>query len=155
MFGRVVEIEMVVVSLIMTLQLPGCSGIQLHNEGTAKTTAGMKEKYAKLDVPGVIEVEKKNLDNLLAEELKTVSDNHQLQVDLALLQMADGNSSMYEMLQEAQERIKRLGFEDFKGIKAGLVNKVDEDSTHKIANEFGQRLQRQLLRNNITNINLR
>jgi hypothetical protein len=60
----------------------GCASFRLYDESRAKQATGIKERYAKAEVLGTLEVEKKNLDNLLAEELKVVRDNQRLRVDL-------------------------------------------------------------------------
>lgn len=92
--------------------LSGCAGaFRLYDETKAKMSAGVKEKYAQADVLGVLDVEKKNLDNLLAEELKVVRDNHRLQVDFALLRIADDNTPMADTYtKKARNRVAELGY---------------------------------------------
>ena len=92
--------------------LSGCAGaFRLYDESKAKMSADIKEQYVKADVPGIINAEKQNLDNLLVEELKVVRDNHRLQVDFALLRIADDNAPMGDTYtKKASERLKELGY---------------------------------------------
>jgi hypothetical protein len=107
--------------------LAGCGAIRLHDESRARMSTGIKEKYAQADVLGVINVEKKNLDNLLAEELKVVRDNHNLQVDFALLRIADDNTPMAETYTtKARNRLADLGYPaGFKELRQFRLAEVD------------------------------
>jgi hypothetical protein len=113
--------------LAAVLTLSGCSGaFRVYDESRAKMATGIKVKYDKADVLGAIEVEKKNLDNLLAEELKVVRDNQQLRVDYALLRLADGTAPMAVTYRDtALARIKKLGFADPKALRADRLRVVD------------------------------
>ena len=113
--------------LAAVLTLSGCGGaFRVHDESRAKMATGIKSKYDKADVLGSIEVEKKNLDNLLAEELKVVRDNQQLRVDYALLRLADGTAPMALTYRDtALARIKALGFADPKALRADRLRVVD------------------------------
>src|SRR5712692_5984023 len=110
-----------------SLLLSGCAGLRLHDASKATVTAGVKEKYTQADVLGVIDVEKKNLNNLLAEELKVVRDNQKLQVDFALLSIADDNTPMADTYTgEATQRLQQLGYPAaFKQVRAALMEDVD------------------------------
>jgi len=56
------------VLLAATCLLSGCAGaFRLYDENKAKMSAGVREEYVQANVLGLIEVEKSNLDNLLAE----------------------------------------------------------------------------------------
>jgi hypothetical protein len=108
--------------------LSGCAGaFRLYDESKAKMSAGAREEYAQANVLGVIEVEKNNLDNLLAEELKVVRDNHKLQVDFALLRIADDNKPMSDTYRiKAVNRLKELGYPGkFKQVREYLLTEVD------------------------------
>ena len=109
------------------LILSGCAGVRVHDESKAIVTAGIKEKYAQANVLGVIDVEKQNLDNLLAEELKVVRDNQKLQVDFALLSIADNNTPMgATYAQEAVDRLKKLGYSDnLKQVRTAVLEEAD------------------------------
>lgn len=113
--------------LAAVLTLSGCGGaFRVHDESRAKMATGIKAKYDKAEVLGAIEVEKKNLDNLLAEELKVVRDNQQLRVDYALLRLADGTAPMATTYRDtALARIKTLGFADPKALRADRLRVVD------------------------------
>ena len=113
--------------LTVFLLLAGCAGTRLYNEGSALGIAQVKTNYAEIDVLGVIAVEKQNLDNLLAEELKVVRDNKKLQVDFALLSIADDNTPMADTYTgEAIDRLDDLGYPNgFKELRAYLLDDVD------------------------------
>ena len=100
----------------VALVLSGCAaGVRLHDAPKAELTAGIKGNYGKADVLGISEVEKKNLESLLTEEIKTVRDNNQLQLDFALLIMTDSNEPMANtLINEAIQRIETLGYTDYK-----------------------------------------
>jgi hypothetical protein len=101
----------------------------------------IKEQYVKADVLGIIDVEKKNLDNLLAEELKVVRDNSRLQVDFALLRIADDNTPMGDTYtKKASERIKELGYPGFKNLRLALTADVDLRVRQRALQEFGELL---------------
>jgi hypothetical protein len=99
--------------LAVTLAFAGCaSGVRLHDVSRAKVASNVKETYAKANVLSTIEVEKKNLDKLLEEELKAVRDNQRLRVDFALLRIADDGAPMAETFTtKASRRLTELGFE--------------------------------------------
>jgi hypothetical protein len=126
--------------LATSLLLFGCAGFRLHDESKAIVTAGMKEKYTQVDVPSIIDIEKTNLDNLLAEELKTVRDNHKLQVDFALLSIADNNTPMADTYtKEATERLQELGYSDgFKRVRDSLSEDIDLAVSHRQMREFSE-----------------
>lgn len=130
---RIVSLGMLIASLLLS----GCAGFRLHDESKAIVTAGVKEKYTKADVLGVIDVEKKNLDNLLTEELKIVRDNSTLQVDFALLSIANDNTPMADTLNEATDRLHELGYQhDFKELRGSLLEDVDLAVGKKKMQEF-------------------
>src|SRR5262245_52186164 len=122
--------------------LSGCAGaFRLYDESKAKMSADIKEQYVKADVLGIIDVEKKNLDNLLAEELKVVRDNHRLQVDFALLRIADDNAPMgHTYTKKASERIEELGYPGFKNLRLALTADVDLRVRQRALQEFGELL---------------
>ncbi len=64
------------VLLVSALALGGCEGVRLYDKSKADVSAAIKTKYAEADILGTIEVQKKNLDALLVEELKVVRENH-------------------------------------------------------------------------------
>jgi hypothetical protein len=103
----------------------------------------VKDKYAQADVLGVIEVEKKNLDNLLAEELKVVRDNHKLQVDFALLRIADDNTPMADTYtNKAERRLTALGYSDgFKSLRKFRLADIDMATEDRVMQENGELLK--------------
>jgi hypothetical protein len=104
----------------------GCGSFRLYDESRAKQAAGIKERYAKAEVLGTLDVEKKNLDNLLAEELKVVRDNQRLRVDFALLRVADDTTPMADTyVGKAQKRIDDLGFASFKALRQARHAAID------------------------------
>ena len=103
--------------------LSGCSaGVRLQDEPKSKVMAETKESYTNAKVLDIFEIEKKNLANLLAEELKVVRENNKLQVDLALLEIADNSTPMADTYTgEAKDRLKQLGYSSFKDLRAALL----------------------------------
>ena len=62
-----------VVTCVATVLLSGCAaGVRLYDEPKANLTAEIKQSYEDANVLAVIETERQNLANLLAEEIKTV-----------------------------------------------------------------------------------
>ena len=113
-------------AIISAATLWGCGPFRLYDETRAKQAAGIKERYTKAEVLGTLEVEKKNLDALLAEELKVVRDNQRLRLDYALLRIAADPTPMAETYQEkATARITELGFADVKSLRADRFAAVD------------------------------
>ncbi len=89
------------------------AGVRLQDEPRAAAITAIKDNYADADVLAVIETEKQNLDRLLAEEIKTVRENNQLQIDFALLSIADDNKPMaLTYVDEAVSRIHALGYSE-------------------------------------------
>jgi hypothetical protein len=95
--------------------LGGCTSMRLHDEMRAKLATETKEQYSKADVAGILDVEAKNLDLLLAESIKVSRDNHKLQLDLALLSIAADETPMAGTVKEINGRLKVLGFDTSKG----------------------------------------
>jgi hypothetical protein len=134
-------IRLVLLGVLTTsLLFFGCAGFRLHDESKAIVTAGVKEKYAQVDVLGIIDVEKKNLDNLLAEELKTIRDNHKLQVDFALLSIADNNTPMADTYtEEATGRLATLGYPDgFKQVRVSLDQDIALVTSQREMQEYSE-----------------
>lgn len=113
--------------LVLTIaMLWGCGGFRLYDESRAKQATGIKDRYAKADVLGTLEVEKKNLENLLAEELKVVRDNQTLRVDYALLRIADDATPMGDTyVKKALSRISELGFASIKDLRQAREAAID------------------------------
>lgn len=113
--------------MTVVLLLSGCGGaFRIYDEPRAKMAAGIKDKYSKAEVLGAVEVERRNLDNLLAEELKVVRDNQQLRVDFALLRIADDNVPMARTYKEkAEARLKELGFAGLKQARQDRLRTID------------------------------
>ena len=124
--------------------LSGCAGaLRLHDESKAKTAAAIKEKYGQADVLGILEVEKKNLDNLLAEEIKVVRDNQKLQVDFALLRIADDNRPMAETYtKRAVKRLRELGYSGgFKRLRQFRLADIDLATEDRVMRENGELIE--------------
>jgi hypothetical protein len=103
--------------------LGGCSNLRLHDETRARLAAETKDQYAKADVPGILDVEAKNLDLLLAESIKVSRENHKLQLDFALLSIAADQTPMADTWFQALEHLKSIGFDatsDTKSLRAFL-----------------------------------
>jgi hypothetical protein len=106
--------------------LSGCGAFRVYDETRAKQAAGIKERYTKADVLGTLDVEKKNLDALLGEELKVVRDNQRLRLDYALLRIAADPTPMADTyIEKATPRIAELGFTDVRSLRAERFAAVD------------------------------
>jgi hypothetical protein len=116
-------------SIVLTavIALSGCGGaFRLHDVSKAKLATDIKDKYSKASVLSAIEVEKKNLDSLLAEELAVVRASQQLQVDFALLRIADDSTPMQVTYEKARSRLQQLqGSKDFKQARDGRLAAID------------------------------
>lgn len=126
------------------VMLSGCVGaFRLYDESKAKMTTGIKDKYAQADVLGVLDVEKKNLNNLLAEELKVVRDNQKLQVDFALLRIADDNTPMADTYtKKARMRLGELGYPNgFKELRRFRFADIDLAVGERELQEHGELLR--------------
>jgi len=111
--------------VLIALGVSGCGGtLRLHDESKAKLATSVKDKYAQANVLGAVEVEKQNLDNLLAEELKVVRDNQRLRVDYALLSMADGSEPMGVTHKSALSRLNDMGFATFKDARQAQLEEI-------------------------------
>lgn len=126
------------------LGLTGCgTGFRLHDASRAKLTAGVKDTYATANVVAAIEVEKKNLDSLLAEELKVVRDNQRLRVDFALLRIADDGTPMADTYtKRARQRLTELGYPDgFAQARAGAISAVGASGAVAEMQQHGELLK--------------
>jgi hypothetical protein len=113
-------------AVLTAATLWGCGPFRVYDETRAKQAASVKEQYTKADVLGTLDVEKKNLDALLTEELKVVRDNQRLRLDYALLRIAADPTPMAETyVDKGAARIKELGFSDVKSLRADQFAAVD------------------------------
>ena len=117
------------VLLVSALALGGCEGVRLYDKSKADVSAAIKTKYAEADILGTIEVQKKNLDALLVEELKVVRENHQLQVDFSLLELADNDSPMADTwYDEIDVPLEQLGVSsDPRGLRTYIMGIEEGD----------------------------
>ena len=78
------------------VMLAGCetASFRVVDESKAMVSASIKEDYAKADVLGTIAIQKRNLDALLAEEMRVVQENLNIQRDISLLELADNSTPM-------------------------------------------------------------
>jgi hypothetical protein len=132
------RVAVMVPLLLLSLPLSGCvGGFRLRDENRSKLATGIKEQYAQASVLSAIEVEKKNLDRLLDEELKVVRDNHRLRVDFALLRIADGGAPMAETYaRTALLRVQELGYPAFKDARASVLARVGAEVRTEEVREF-------------------
>jgi hypothetical protein len=88
----------------------GCAGT-LHDAERAELSKKISEDYEAVDVATVVETEKENLDRLLAEDLRVVRENQEIQRDLAILELADSATPVGATLAgEGLDELVRLGF---------------------------------------------
>ena len=124
--------------------LSGCSaGVRLQDEPKSKVMAETKESYTNAKVLDIFEVEKKNLASLLAEELKVVRENNKLQIDLALLEIADNSTPMADTYTgEAKDRLEQLGYSSFKDLRAALLVHSGGKVRNRELTDRSRRIQR-------------
>jgi hypothetical protein len=116
-------------SLLLASALAGCAnGIRLYDEPRSKLATSIKDGYGNASVLSTIEVEKRNLDKLLEEELKVVRDNQQLRVDFALLRIADDSTPMAVTYTDRTiRRLRELGYPSVKAARASVIAEVEEE----------------------------
>ncbi len=116
-------------SVLLVFVLSGCAnGLRLYDEPRSKLATGIKEGYGNASVLSTIEVEKKNLDKLLEEELKVVRDNQQLRVDFALLRIADDSTPMaVTYTDKAVPRLRELGYPSVRDARASAIAEVEDE----------------------------
>ena len=125
------------------LGLSGCGGaFRLYDTSRAKMATDIKDRYTKADVLGAIEVERKNLDNLLAEELIVVRANQQLRVDFALLRVADDSTPMADTYAKALARLKELGIAGFKQAREEREGAIDLAAGNRKLQTFANAIKR-------------
>jgi hypothetical protein len=69
--------------------LAGC-GVHLHDPGKEKAAADIRARYAEVKLLDLIEIERKNLDALLAEELAAARETDRVVLELELVRIAEG-----------------------------------------------------------------
>lgn len=124
--------------------LSGCSaGVRLQDEPKSKVMAATKESYTNAKVLDIFEVEKKNLASLLAEELKVVRENNKLQIDLALLEIADNGTPMADTYAgEAKDRLEQLGYSSYKDLRAVLLARSSGQVRNRELTERSRRIKK-------------
>jgi hypothetical protein len=116
-------------SLLVAFGLSGCAnGIRLYDEPRSRLATSIKEGYGNASVLSTIEVEKRNLDRLLEEELKVVRDNQQLRVDFALLRIADDSTPMaVTWIDRMLPRLVELGYPSVKAARASVIAEAEKE----------------------------
>ena len=124
--------------------LAGCSaGVRLQDEPKSKVMAATKESYANAKVLEIFDVERTNLANLLAEELKVVRDNNALQIDLALLEFADNNTPMADTyVGDAKDHLEQLGYSSHKNLRAVLLARSVEPVRNRELTDRSKRIKK-------------
>lgn len=102
----------IVLAWAACVPLVGCGSLAIHDEGRAKLASDGRQAYLEAKVTEAPEVEAKNLDFLLSEEIKTAKENVSLQVDFAALGIANNNGPMSGSVDAAWLRLRALGFAD-------------------------------------------
>src|SRR5262245_12133383 len=124
--------------LCSTTLLSACAGFTIHNETRSKLATDGRQSYADAKILDVVEAERKNLDLLLAEEIKVVRENHRLQVDFSLLEIANNSTPMAGTYVEAMARIDRLGFDSVRALRGLLRGAVINRSTQATLDTFAR-----------------
>ena len=118
--------------------LAGCGTVTIHDEGRAKLASDGRQAYAAAKVTEAPEIEARNLDYLLGEEVKTVKDNVALQVEFAALAIANDTGPMAGSVEAALQRLNALGFAGPQEVRRFLVARaVAADRRATAATEAG------------------
>ena len=157
-------------ALLLACLAAGCSSLQLYSETRDKQGQEAKAAWSKVDLAGVIEAERQNLDKLLQEELKTqdllaagIRDNRlralveakridrdfSAEVESALTgvagsaQLVEQSRSRYGNQQRATAQLQGYGVE-FVGlpIKAPACSEVKDGTTPKVIEEWKKKADR-------------
>lgn len=121
--------RMIVPALLVCcgLVLSGCAGTRLYDKSKANVATAIKTKYAEAEILGTIEAQKKNLEALLAEELMVIRENHRLQVDFALLELADNDTPMADTWRdEIDAPPEQLGVDSSTGVLREFIIALDD-----------------------------
>jgi hypothetical protein len=92
--------------------LQACAGWNVHDESRAQLAAQGKQDYADAKITEVADAEQKNLDFLLANEIKVIRENNALQSDFAALAIASNAGPMTDTYREGRLRLQELGLTD-------------------------------------------
>lgn len=112
--------------LFCTPLLAACSNVQFYDEGKDKAAEAAKKKYADAKLTEVLNGEEANLDKLLATEIKAISDNRALQLDIRFLRMANDRTPLAESAALwADRRIGDLGFSNTGQMREALKKEVE------------------------------
>ncbi|MDP3512203.1 MAG: hypothetical protein Q8S20_05575 [Sulfuritalea sp.] len=107
----------------------------IHDEARSKLAADTKQSYLGAEVTAVVEVDRKNLDSMLAAELEVVRDNARYQADWAGLGLANDTVPMGNTVLLAMKEIKHLGVSTTAGLRTIRQQRIDRDTAKsKLAN---------------------
>lgn len=116
--------------LLLVIASSACSTM-VHDESRFTLATEARQRYADANVLEVVEADRKNLERLLAEELKVVRDNQKLQVDIALVEIANNATPMADTYAEAARRLKDLGFASPGEVRSLLEASVRKEQTER------------------------
>ena len=100
--------------------LGACSGLTIHDASRAQLAAQGKQAYADAKISEVADTEKKNLDFLLAEEIKVARESSNLEADFAALSMAANTGPMARVIDDANRHFQAIGFADAAAVRAAI-----------------------------------
>jgi len=111
--------------------LAGCGSLTIHDEGRSKLASDGRQAYVDSKVTEAPAIEAKNLDFLLSEEVKTVTDNVATQVDFAALGIVSNSGPMSASVDAAVQRLGALGFSRAQDVRRYISARTA--STDKLA----------------------
>jgi len=120
-----------VVALTAIAGLGACEHLPLYNKEKDELAQSAKKAYGEAEVPKVLDVEKANLDRLLAYELEALNESAKLRLDIALLRMSNdrpipsGQTSLAAWYETAGNEVAALGFPASTSLLAYLDGTID------------------------------
>jgi len=120
-----------VVALTAIAGLGACEHLPLYNKEKDELAQSAKKAYGEAEVPKVLDVEKANLDRLLAYELEALNESAKLRLDIALLRMSNdrpipsGQTSLAAWYETAGNQVAALGFPSSTSLLAYMDGTID------------------------------
>lgn len=106
-FNRSIARALAVLCAGMLLQ--SCAGFVIHDEARSKVASDTKQSYTDAKITDVPKVDAKNLEIMLTAELEVLREASRIELDFALLALANNTTPMGYTFSDALGRLKVLG----------------------------------------------
>lgn len=91
------------------LAVSGCAGLRLYDQSKDTAAKGIKTEYGQVALVGVVDVERKNLDALLQEELTVLREARRANLDHDLLGLIDSDYPIgYAIAETIETHVLRM-----------------------------------------------